>query len=185
MNRFASIVGLIEQARASGPVILVGIGGHGGAGKSTLAANVAEVVEGTQVVATDSFWNGSEFELGRLRSQVVDNLLAGQAATYDEWDWAQGRLGPTRTVTPTGVVVIEGVCALHQMFRADLAVRIWVDAPYDVRLRRGVERDGEESRSTWTDVWMPNEDAYVLRDNPIACAHLVVDGTTPLTPPFS
>ena len=170
---------LIEQAQRSTRLVLVGIGGHGGAGKSTLATRVAEVVADTQIVATDSFWNGSEFELGRLRTQVVDPLLSGEGATYDEWDWTQRRLGSARTVAPTGVIIIEGVCALHQMFRDDLDVRVWVDAPYETRLRRGVERDGEAARSTWVDVWMPNEDAYVRRDNPVECAQLVVDGTLP------
>ena len=51
--------------------------------------------------------------------------------------------------------------------------------PYDVRLARGVERDGEESRDTWVDVWMPNEAAYVERDDPISCAQFIVDGTRP------
>jgi uridine kinase len=181
MNRpsaIDSVVRLIESHRPTA-LILVGIGGHGGAGKSTLASRITEVVDGAQIVATDSFWNGTEFQLGRLRTQVVDALLAGREATYDEWDWSGRRPGQQRTVTPHGVVIIEGVCALHQMFRDDLAVRIWVDAPYDVRLSRGVARDGEASRRTWVDVWMPNEDAYVRRDDPVACAQLVVDGTRP------
>lgn len=175
-----SVVRLIESHRPDA-LILVGIGGHGGAGKSTLASLVTDAIGGAQIVATDSFWNGSEFELGRLRSQVVDALLAGHEATYVAWDWSERRLGPMRSVTPIGVVIIEGVCALHQMFRDDLAVRIWVDAPYDVRLGRGVARDGEQSRSTWVDVWMPNEDLYVNRDDPVACAHIIVDGTLPFS----
>jgi cytidylate kinase len=65
------------------------------------------------------------------------------------------------------------------MFRADLAVRVWVDAPPAVRLERGVARDGEASRVTWETVWMPNEMAYIERDDPVSCAHLVVDGTRP------
>ncbi len=65
------------------------------------------------------------------------------------------------------------------MFRDDLSVRVWVDAPRQVRLERGVARDGEQSRSTWETVWMPNELAYVERDDPLACAHMVVDGTHP------
>lgn len=173
------IVGRIASAQATAPVVLVGIGGHGGAGKSTLATTIAAVVPHTQVVATDSFWDGSGFDLQRLRQAVLDPLLAGTAVAYDEWDWAGKRLRPGREVHPGGVVIVEGVCALHQMFRADLAVRVWVDAPYDVRLERGVARDGEDARSTWVDVWMPNEEAYVRRDDPVACAHLVVDGTRP------
>jgi hypothetical protein len=49
-----------------------------------------------------------------------------------------------------------------------------------VRLERGVARDGEASRVTWETVWMPNELAYIERDEPIGCAHVVVDGTQPL-----
>lgn len=173
------IVALIDAERQSSTLVLVGVGGHGGAGKSTLAARVAEMADDVQIVATDSFWNGSGFDLDRLRSDVVDVLLTGRTAHYDEWDWHAKQLRAGRTVTPSGVVVIEGVCALHQMFRDDLAVRIWVEAPHDVRLERGVARDGEAARATWTDVWIPNEAAYVERDDPISCAQVVVDGTAP------
>jgi hypothetical protein len=51
-----------------------------------------------------------------------------------------------------------------------------VEAPYEVRLARGVARDGEAARVTWVDIWMPSEDRYVERDDPVACAHLVLDG---------
>jgi uridine kinase len=179
MSPLAEIIERVSVARRDTSLVLVGIGGHGASGKSTLARLIAEHVPNTQVVATDSFWNGSQFELDRLRADVVDVLLAGQTATYDEWDWAAKQLRPGRGVTPDGVVIIEGVCALHQMFRDDLAVRVWIDTPYDVRLARGVERDGETSRDTWMQVWMPNEAAYVRRDDPITCAHVIVDGTSP------
>ncbi len=170
---------LIEHAPRLHPFVLLGIGGHGGAGKSTLARALAETRPAVQIVPTDSFWNGSQFDLSRLRHQVIDVLLTGVCATYDEWDWARARMAGTRIIEPTGVVIVEGVCALHQMFRDDLDVRIWVDAPYEDRLARGVARDGEHRRSTWTDVWMPSEDNYVARDKPQACAHLIVDGTKP------
>ena len=62
------------------------------------------------------------------------------------------------------------------MFRDDYDVRVWVEAPYDVRLARGIERDGEEARETWVERWMPTEDRYVERDDPVSCAHIVVDG---------
>jgi uridine kinase len=175
----ADIVERISSARGQASLVFVGIGGHGASGKSTLARRIAGELADIQIVATDSFWNGTQFDLDRLRTEVVDVLLTGDVAVYDEWDWATRQLRPGRSIAPTGVVIIEGVCALHQMFRDDLAVRIWIDAPEDVRLARGVERDGEAARDAWVDVWMPNEVAYVLRDDPISCAHLIVDGTSP------
>lgn len=170
---------LIAAARARGGLTFVGIGGRGGSGKSTLARTVPDAV----VVATDAFWDGAAFDLSRLRREVFDPLLRGEAAEYATWDWGAGRPGGLERVEPTErVVVVEGVCALHRLFRDDEAVRVWVEAPYEVRLARGIARDGEAARRTWTDVWMPSEDAYVRRDDPISCAHIVVDGSAPLPP---
>jgi hypothetical protein len=36
-------------------------------------------------------------------------------------------------------------------------------------------RDGEEARQVWENQWLPNEDRYVLRDDPVSCAHMIVD----------
>ena len=170
-----------HSAHSAAEFVLVGIGGHGGAGKTTLAKRLAAELVDCQVVATDAFWDGAGFDLNRLRTDVLDPLLNGESVAFDEWDWATKQPRPGRTLRPEGVVVVEGVCALHQMFRDDMTVRIWVDAPYDVRLARGIARDGEASRATWVDVWMPNEEAYVRRDEPISCAHMIIDGTLPLS----
>jgi uridine kinase len=170
------VLDLIAAARPARGFTLVGIGGRGGAGKSTLAA----CIEGAQVVSTDAFWDGDGFELTRLRAEVFEPLLLGRDAAYAAWDWAAGRPGGTRVVTPAGIVVVEGVCALHRMFRDDYDVRVWVEAPYETRLARGVARDGEAARATWVERWMPGEDRYVERDDPMACADIIVDGSTPL-----
>jgi uridine kinase len=152
----------------------VGIGGRGGAGKSTLAGMVA----GAQVVSTDEFWDGEGFDLTRLRAEVFEPLLAGAEARYAAWDWPARRPAGERIVSPAGIVVVEGVCALHRMFRDAYDVRVWVEAPYEVRLARGLARDGEDARATWVERWMPMEDRYVARDDPLSCADVVVDGTS-------
>jgi uridine kinase len=167
------VLDLIAAAGPARAFTLVGIGGRGGAGKSTLAAMIPHA----RVVSTDEFWDGEEFELSRLRSEVFEPLLAGREARYSAWDWAGHRQGGTRVVDPSGVIVVEGVCALHRMFRDDYDVRVWVEAPYETRLARGIARDGEAARATWVERWMPSEDRYVERDDPVACADLVVDGS--------
>jgi uridine kinase len=172
------VLELVEATRRTGvEPLLVGIGGHGGAGKSTLAA----AIPGAVVVSTDEFWDGSAFDIDRLRREVVEPLAHGREAVFASYDWDAGRPGGRRRVQPEGVVVVEGVCALHRSLRDAYAVRVWVEAPADVRLARGVARDGEAARRTWVEEWMPSEDRYVQADDPVACAHVVVDGGGDLT----
>ncbi len=168
------VLDLIAAASPRQSFLLVGIGGHGGAGKSTLA----RAIPGAQVVGTDEFWNGREFELSRLQREVLVPLRSGNDAVFHGFDWNVGRpFEHARVVEPGGIVVIEGVCALHRMFRDAYDVRLWVDAPYELRLARGIARDGEGARQTWEEVWMPSEERYVDRDDPIPSAHLIVDGS--------
>ncbi len=171
-----AVLGLVETARQRGvEPLLVGIGGRGGAGKTTLAG----LVPGAQVVSTDEFWNGESFDIARLRREVVEPLTRASPALFSSYDWAAGEQRGLRVVEPTGVIVIEGVCALHRSLRLAYAVRVWVEAPYEVRLARGLTRDGEAARGTWVGVWMPSEDRYVTEDDPVSCAHIVVDGGEP------
>jgi uridine kinase len=166
------VLDVIAAASQGKVMTLVGIGGHGAAGKTTLARMIPDA----QIVSTDEFWDGKEFEIERLGREVVTPLSAGLTARFSSYDWVAGERRGSRTVEPSGIVVVEGVCALHRTLRDAYAVRVWVEASYDVRLARAVARDGEEARRTWTEVWMPSEDRYVERDDPVSCAHLVLDG---------
>jgi uridine kinase len=156
------------------PLTLLGVGGHGGAGKSTLAG----ALPAREIVGTDEFWDGATFDLTRLERDVFEPLLAGRVAVYRSFDWeAQRPRADERRVEPSGLVVVEGVCALHRRFRDAYDLRVWVDAPRELRLERGVARDGEAARRRWVEIWMPMEDRYVTRDDPVSAADLVVDGS--------
>lgn len=167
---------------------IVGIDGRGGSGKSTLGRALA-AQHGGVVVELDDFYrpswerhvpplqHGGNYDLPRVRAQVLDPLLAGAAARYQRYDWDEDALAEWHDISAGGLVIVEGTYALSYGLRDAYDVRIWVEAPYELRLARGVARDGEAARERWTGEWMPAEDAYVAAQDPVAVADLVVDGT--------
>ena len=54
---------------------------------------------------------------------------------------------------------------------------VWVEAPRDVRLARGLARDGEGMREHWLS-WRLEEDSMFDRERTEARADLAVDGET-------
>ena len=178
----------ISAVEAPTTTRLVLVDGLGGAGKSVLAAALAGKL-GAPVVCGDDFYRpsaqrrrevaegiGASFDWRRLERQVLAPLSRGEGARYQQYDWDEDRLGDWISLRGPETVVVEGVYLLRAELRRYTSVSIWVDTPRDVRLTRGIERDGEAARSRWTEEWMPAEDAYVSAMRPEASATLVVDG---------
>ena len=158
---------------------LIGIDGCGGAGKTTLAKRLSTALGDAPVIHTDDFASHDEpLEWWpRMLHDVIEPLLRGEAASYRPYDWVNRELAAdTITVEPSEHILIEGVGATRKAWRDRLALRIWVDCPRDIRLARGIERDGEELRDFWLE-WMKAEDDYVATEQPRRYADVIVDGS--------
>ena len=178
--------GLADDVLARpGPVRLVGVDGCGGAGKSTFAGRLSRTLGNAPVVHTDDFASHdvpTEW-WPRMLQLVVEPLLRGEPASYRPYDWNTRRFADTAiTVDPQAVVIIEGVGATRKAWRDRLALRVWVDCPRDLRLQRGIERDGEELRDFWLE-WMRAEDDYLAAERPYEYADVIVDGLAELPDP--
>jgi uridine kinase len=155
---------------------LVAIDGLGGAGKSTLAAELADELDAV-VVHTDDFasWENPLDWWPALLEQVLEPLAAGRSARFVPNTWG-GPERPTVEIDAGGVVIVEGVTASREAFRPYLAFSIWVETPRETRLARGLARDGEPMREQW-EAWMASEDRYVERERPDEHADAVVSGS--------
>lgn len=76
-----------------------------------------------------------------------------------------------------GTVIVEGVTASRVAFRPYLAFSIWIETPRDVRLQRGLARDGGASTLEQWRAWMAAEDEYVARERPAEHADVVLPGS--------
>jgi uridine kinase len=172
-----------QKARA------VAIDGRGGSGKSTLARRLADGWPKAVVIEMDDFHrpsaervqrpevHGANFDRGRLVTEVLEPLASGRAGHYQRYDWDEDRLAEWHDVPVGAMVIVEGVYSTSELLRGYFDYTIWVDCPSEVRLQRGIERDGEPMRAVWVEEWMPAEDCYVAADRPDAWADLVLDGS--------
>ena len=150
--------GRVLAARTSSPgrPVLVGVDGRSGSGKTDLTAGLEAAVRGLGLGCAvmhldDSYpgWSGLAAALGPLCEDVVAPLRRGEAGTYTSWDWEGARPGPRRTVPPRDVVLVEGVGVLASPCADELDVRVWLEAPADVRRQRALARDGDVFAPHW------------------------------------
>lgn len=120
-------------------------------------------------------WTGPDREAPLVVEQVLRPLAAGDVPRYHFFDWNDGRYTDWRTVPPHPVLVLEGVGAESRIVRPFLSYLIWVEAPTELRLARGLERDGPDRRPEW-ERWREREDALFQRERTRDAADLVVDG---------
>ena len=73
---------------------------------------------------------------------------------------------------PAPVVILEGCGSAAAGVRDRAAVVAWVQADPQVRLARGVARDGAAMTDQWR-AWQRREAAHYAADRTAAAAHLV------------
>ncbi|MGG0655328.1 uridine kinase family protein [Rummeliibacillus pycnus] len=184
-----SSIDLIPKKQST---LLIGVDGCGGAGKSTLANKLKDKCSNVTVVHMDDFYLpssqiiklspekkpiGADFDWKRVLNQVLKPISQNQEGQYQRYDWEQDDLAEWHTVPIGGIVIVEGVYSIREELVNKYDFTIWVNCPREIRLLRGLERDGEVSRDMWENNWMISEDIYVNEHKPYERVDLVVNGT--------
>ncbi|WP_207957550.1 uridine kinase [Streptomyces sp. YIM 98790] len=164
---------------------LVAVDGPGGAGKSTFAARLAVALgtapgaqgQAVPVVHTDDFasWDNTLDWWPRLEQQVLRPLGAGRPGRFQRYDWERRAPAEWHEVPVAGAVVLEGVSSARRAVASRLSCAVWIETGRGVRLRRGLERDGEQARPLW-DAWMADEDRHFADDGTALRADVRVAG---------
>lgn len=200
---FDSLQALLDDvATGPGPwPRIIGIDGPSGSGKTTLADDVRACLAGSrsdtrrttpvglagprsapaptgrvQVVHMDDIypgWDGLHEAVELVTRWVLEPLSHGEAGRFRRWDWAANTRAEEVVVTPQGWVIVEGVGSGSGPCREFLSALVWVEAGAEVRMARGIERDGESYRPHWQR-WARQESELFAREETRQHADLVI-----------
>jgi uridine kinase len=165
-------------ASRCGAVRLVCVDGPAGSGKTTLADALGAALGGAPVVHMDDLYEGWDQELGdalgaRLREWLLDPWERGEDGLMRRYDWALGEFGPPESVPAAPVIILEGCASASREIRRRASLVVWVEAPADVRLARGLARDGAGLSPQWL-AWQEHEAAHFAADGTRRAADVVL-----------
>lgn len=161
---------------------LVAVDGPAGSGKTTLAAALeqlsAERDLSCRLLHMDDMYDGWD-GLPRVADQLeglLRPLSRGEVGDYRHYDWEAGRFTHAVEVEPVELLVVEGVGSGARTVGDLATVLVWVEAPHDLRHRRGVERDGPAFAAAW-EQWAADEEVLFALEGTRGRADVLVDGT--------
>jgi uridine kinase len=171
---------LATPARLGG-VRMVCVDGPAGSGKTTLAGRLATALDdAAALVHFDELYAGWTMTgaQGRLQAGVLGPLSENRAGSHHRYDWATRRFAPEAVAVPVReVLVVEGCGSSPRALDPWTTLRVWVEAPVELRLARGLTRDGWELEPEWRR-WLDTEAAEFAREGTRERADVRLDGTT-------
>lgn len=161
----------------AGTTRVIAVDGPAGSGKTAFAARLALAVDGPTIHLDDICpgWSGLVQAAPRLVEWVLAPLAEGTGGRYRRYDWERNRYAEWHEVPEAPVLIVEGVTSGSKILTPYLAFLIWVSAPPDLRMARGIERDGGSHRARW-EAWSREEDEFFSADGTRERAALCIDG---------
>ena len=175
---------LVAAAKLDGGVIV--IDGPCASGKSTMATQLASVLEGS-VIRIDDFFlppelrtderlaeAGGNVHYERFKDEVVDRLASGETFEYTRFDCSVMDYGDGVAVPASKWRIVEGSYSHHPYFGEYGDIRVFSMIDDDEQMRRILARNGEEMAKRFESMWIPMENRYFEEYNICEGANLRV-----------
>lgn len=177
-----SLLADIKREVSDREPFLIAIDGRCGAGKSTLAAELAAALDANLIHIDDFFLRpeqrtearlatpGENIDHERFFTEVLCHLRKGEAFAYRPFSCCTQTLGPPVTVRPKPVTIVEGSYSCHPALRDQYDLRLFVTVDPEEQMRRLRARDGGYAE-VFRQKWIPLEEAYFAECGVETCCH--------------
>ncbi len=188
-----SYAGLAEGIYAApawlGDVRLVTIDGPSGSGKTTFARRLRKALStmgSVALVEIEALYDGWTLNGAwqRLDDLVLEPLSAGWEGGFHPYDWASESWSQDWCAVPVcQVLLVEGCGSSDRAADRVTTMRIWVEAPSDVAMRRSLARPGVDLERRLRD-WKRLEAAHFAEQETRQRSDVRVNGNPPQLPGY-
>ena len=185
LNLSDGVEKVAQRARellARQPSVVIGIAGGTASGKGVFGRMLSERID-AKILNMDDYFIGKTrmmvfqkelnfdcpeaIDLGML-GRHIRMLKAGRTVDKPVYGWESIEREGSEPFESGQVLIVDGLFALHDMLRNQMDIRVFVDAPEELRLERRLKRDVAERGKTeeWTmNLWnkfvKPGHDMHV------------------------
>lgn len=151
--------------------IVISVDGNSASGKSTLAENLANLLNG-EVVHCDDFFLPQEMrtdkrlsEIGgnihyeRLKEEVIDKLRKPTVISYKAYN-CQNNSFKNKFLMNKKIIIVEGAYSSHPYFENYADYKIFLKVDEETQKKRILKRNGEEMLKRFINEWIPKENKY-------------------------
>lgn len=173
----------IHHFKSGKKPIIIAIDGPSGSGKSYFAKRLSNVLTNSFIVEMDYFisWNSLDAGVERAIHQLFEPLLNPGKVRYHARDWAGDffgdGLGEWKDVPVRDYIIAEGIGSGRIEYSKYLNVLVWVEAPEDLCIKRGLERDSAVLLNHW-ETFKIKEKNFFKNDQTKTRSDYIVDGIT-------
>lgn len=166
MQLTAALLDLCKES----PKSVIAIDGPAGAGKTTLATNLALALASelsVQIIHMDDLYDGWDNALGSQLSETLAHIVSshksGRKIAFSRYDWAKSAFKAAEEIPEADLIILEGVGSGQGAIRDELAALLWIDIDHSLGLERVISRDGDSIKAQMQ-MWLTQQQQHFSRE---------------------
>lgn len=186
--RLLPLLAALDRKLAEQPRVTAALEGGSAAGKTTLAALLAEIYPDCRVFHMDDFFlrpeqrtearlaePGGNVDYERFLEEVLEPLSRGETVQYRPYDCRTQTVGSPMPMVPGTLNIVEGAYSMHPALAEHYDLSAFLRVSPELQRARIQKRNDPEAQKRFFNTWIPLERTYFDALDPAGRCDLILE----------